>query len=267
MFKFVMIIVFIIALIFSSFFAIVDFGPQNMIPIIVYNRIGEEVDTGDIQFTHARRFKEQMKMLRDSSYNVIGLDEIVRMYKRKQKIPRKTVAITFNDGYAEVANVAVPILTKYRLPATVFVTSSKIGKGGYIDEAQLQSISQSSYIKIGARGVHDKSFQGMQSSEITLEIFNSRAALQKITSTDVNFFAYPDGYYNKLIKSKVRESGYAGAVTMIPPGRHPDKDRYAMQRNWISSKDNYWSFRLKLWGNYPYVKKFLDKIKIKKFWK
>jgi peptidoglycan/xylan/chitin deacetylase (PgdA/CDA1 family) len=269
MFRFTMYLVVFIALVFSSFFALVDYGPQEMVPIIMYNHIGEEVDTENINYTHSRRFQKHMKFLRDSGFNVISLEDVVNIYKRKEKVPRKTVAITFEHGYKDFYDIAFPILRKHHFPATVFVCSSYVDRGGYINREQLQRIADSNTVKIGSRGIHDNSLQGLQPQEQTLEIFNSKANLQKMAGIDVNFFSFPEGYSTKQLRYKVKESGYKGAVILQAGKKIPYRNRYAMRRNWVYTKDNYWSFRLKLWGNFPFIEPLWEKTRkfLNKLWR
>ena len=260
MFRFTMYLVVFIALVFSGFFALVDFGPQEMVPIIVYQHIGEEVDTENIHYTHSRRFQSHMKYLRDAGFNVISLDEVADMYRRKEKVPRKTVAITFDHGYKDFYDVAFGVLKKHRFPATVFISTADIDKGGYLTKEQVQRIANSNLIKIGSRGVHNRTLKGLQAQEQTLEIFNSKANLQKQTGVEVTFFSYPEGYSTKALRNKVRESGYKGGVILQASKKSiAFKNRYAMRRNWVYTKDNYWSFRLKLWGNFPLIEPFWEK--------
>ena len=49
------------------------------------------------------------------------------IFKGKAKLPRRTVIITFDDGYADNFHTALPLLQEADCPATVFVTAGKIG--------------------------------------------------------------------------------------------------------------------------------------------
>ena len=58
-------------------------------------------------------------------YNPISLSELYQALKAG-KVPDKSVVITFDDGYADNLWNAKPLLEKYGIPATVFVTSSRV---------------------------------------------------------------------------------------------------------------------------------------------
>ncbi|KAB0265177.1 polysaccharide deacetylase family protein [Microvirga brassicacearum] len=75
-------------------------------------------------------FETQMSFLA-RNYVVFTLDELLKRLEERD-LPRNSVAITFDDGYLDNAKVAFPILARYGLPATFFVTSDPVlGKGAF----------------------------------------------------------------------------------------------------------------------------------------
>lgn len=71
-----------------------------------------------------QNFEEQMKVIKNN-YDVIRLENI---YEELKCGTRDAVVITFDDGYSSVIKNAYPILEKYNLPATIFLTTENIGK-------------------------------------------------------------------------------------------------------------------------------------------
>lgn len=66
-------------------------------------------------------FRAQMELLcRD--YHPISLDEVVGSLDSRKQLPKRSVAVTFDDGYADNAEVAMPILNRLGIPATFYVT-------------------------------------------------------------------------------------------------------------------------------------------------
>lgn len=66
-------------------------------------------------------FEEQMAALAASDYDVISMEQYIAYMEGKRELARKSVLITFDDGYEDYYSIAYPILKKYRLPATNFI--------------------------------------------------------------------------------------------------------------------------------------------------
>lgn len=73
-------------------------------------------------------FKKQMEFL-SKNYNVVPLEELIYNIKENKKLPRKAIAITFDDGYANNYTNAYPILKENNLPATIFLATDYIDTG------------------------------------------------------------------------------------------------------------------------------------------
>jgi len=61
------------------------------------------------------------------NYHLMSLNDFVNASKKRQKIPSKTAVITFDDGWEDNYLYAFPVLKKYKLPATIFLTTGFIG--------------------------------------------------------------------------------------------------------------------------------------------
>jgi peptidoglycan/xylan/chitin deacetylase (PgdA/CDA1 family) len=77
-------------------------------------------------------FAEQLEVLRKHAY-LIRLQELVGAIQ-VGRIPRRAVALTFDDGYVDTLSTAKPLLERYQIPATVFITTGYIGREFWWDE-------------------------------------------------------------------------------------------------------------------------------------
>jgi peptidoglycan/xylan/chitin deacetylase (PgdA/CDA1 family) len=93
--------------------------------ILMYHRVVELVDYAYQISVAPERFRQQMEFLREG-FHLIGLEELAEAV-RDTSIPRRAVAVTFDDGYADNYLNALPILEDFQIPATIFVSS------GYVD--------------------------------------------------------------------------------------------------------------------------------------
>jgi peptidoglycan/xylan/chitin deacetylase (PgdA/CDA1 family) len=93
--------------------------------ILLYHRVINLKTDPQLLAVSPEHFYEHMKYLKDN-YNIISLDDLKEAMKSK-KLPKKSVVITFDDGYVDNYLNAKPVLEKLQIPATIFVTTDHIG--------------------------------------------------------------------------------------------------------------------------------------------
>lgn len=115
---------------------------RQTLSILIFHRVLPQADPLRIGEPTAEEFDGFMAYLA-RNYPVLPLREAVTMLRRGQ-LPRRACCITFDDGYADNLNIALPILEKYRLPATVFVATGYLNGGRMFNDAVIDSIALSS---------------------------------------------------------------------------------------------------------------------------
>lgn len=66
------------------------------------------------------------------NFNIVSLEEIFEIHRQKRKVSRKTIAITFDDGYENNFDIALPILKKHQTPATYYIISKGLEVDRYL---------------------------------------------------------------------------------------------------------------------------------------
>jgi peptidoglycan/xylan/chitin deacetylase (PgdA/CDA1 family) len=96
--------------------------------ILTYHGVLQKTQDGyeNRNCVDAQMFDRQMAFMK-RHYNVVPLADLTQWLSTGKEMPPYTAAITFDDGFRNSFTVALPILRKYRLPATVFLTTSFIG--------------------------------------------------------------------------------------------------------------------------------------------
>lgn len=93
--------------------------------VLLYHRVATLERDPQLLAVSSRAFDNHMAMLAER-FHPMSLDALLASLK-KRSVPRRAVAVTFDDGYEDNAQTAEPILAKHGIPATVFVSS------GYAD--------------------------------------------------------------------------------------------------------------------------------------
>ena len=93
--------------------------------ILIYHRVNPYRNPFMIDVKHPSSFEGHVRFLR-RTFNVLSLDEVMDRLRKGEPVPKKTVVITFDDGYEDNYSYAYPILKKYAVPATVFLTAGNI---------------------------------------------------------------------------------------------------------------------------------------------
>lgn len=233
-------------------------------PILMYHYINDEEPLRSKLGVSIKSFERQMRFLKEHKYNVIPLDELVNAIKAGQRLPAKTVCITFDDGYLDNYTNAYPILKKYNLPAAIFVVIDRIGKrlgnDDYMNWRQIEEVAGSGLISIGSHSMTHPNLSEV-TSEVSLkyEIRESKIILEERLKKKVDFFSYPFGGISAKARELAIEAGYKASVATNLSRYHPNNDIYALKRLRISENcRNLFIFWVETSGLYTYIKEHRD---------
>lgn len=102
-------------------------GPRAKLQILIYHRVLSEQDELQPGEPDTLTFRWHVKTL-FNCFNVMPLGEAIQRLRDKT-LPSRAACITFDDGYRDNAENALPILREFGLPATFFVTTGFINSG------------------------------------------------------------------------------------------------------------------------------------------
>ena len=104
------------------------FGPFAV--ILIYHRVSPVRLPWPSDVVSPGEFEREIAYLRKAA-EIIPLDWLVARLREGKNLPSRTVVITFDDGYKDNYKIAFPILQKYNVPATIFLTTD------YVDSSEL----------------------------------------------------------------------------------------------------------------------------------
>lgn len=198
------------------------------------------------------QFLKQMTYLKKHHYRVLDLEEYIKAVKSNAKIDRKTVVLTFDDGYRNNFTAALPILKKFNFPATIFIQVDGIGRDDYMSEDEIRELLRNG-IKIGSHTMHHGFLPNLSPELKEMEIKLSKERLESMFNIPISVFSYPGGGFDEEARKMVIDAGYIGATATHPGWDYPNKDPYALKRIRVSrTADNPLVFWLQICGYYTY---------------
>lgn len=231
---------------------------QYVVPVIMYHKVDGNSATSRLSVS-PESFEKQMRFLKNQRYNVVKLEDLADII-RKNKIPPKTIAITFDDGYESNYTNAFPVLKKVGLHATIFIIPALVGTEGYLNWNQIIEMSESGFVGIGSHTMTHPWLPTQPVQKLDPEIRDSKIAIENRLNKEAAAFSYPLGGFNKDVREKVAQAGYKIAVATNPGKKYPKHDIFAMKRLRISStSDNLFVFWFEITGFYTWIKEHRDK--------
>lgn len=103
-------------------------GNDKGIKILAYHDIGDYSTFLNLQIPE-KVFKGHIEYLIKNSYHIISLEEAVNLLKKDEPISKDTVVITFDDCYKSFYKKVFPIIKKYRIPVTFFISTGPLDNG------------------------------------------------------------------------------------------------------------------------------------------
>jgi len=211
---------------------------EKGIPVLMYHSI----DDNNVFFTvKIEDFKKQMQYLKDNNYSIIKFSELVDILESDKELPKKTVVLTFDDGFEDNYTNAFPILKKYNFPATIFLITGFINKEmnnsqniplKILNWEQIKEMHNSDLIDFQPHTVNHK--------EITeSEIIESKKEIEEKLNKKCYFFAYPRGEYGDEIIEILKRNGFKAARTIENGKVNKEDDLFKLKRISVNSTTSF----------------------------
>lgn len=200
---------------------------KKKVPILMYHGIAHTDNSSFRQFAVSPSlFAEQMAYLQAHAYSTLTVAQFVSSLAQKESaLPERPVVLTFDDGFADFFDEALPVLKHYRFVATLYVATAFVngtsrwlqpmgeGTRPMLTWKQLTDISLLG-IECGAHSHSHPQLDTLHHTAARHEITQSKRLLEDHLGQEVRSFAYPFGYYTALVRQLVREAGYTTACAV-----------------------------------------------------
>jgi peptidoglycan/xylan/chitin deacetylase (PgdA/CDA1 family) len=227
--------------------------------ILMYHRV-DRLPAYDQLTVSPARFEEQIAYLAQHC-RVISLAQAVAELTAG-RATRPGVVVTFDDGYRDNLLQALPVLRRYAVPATIFVTTrfcdQTLSHPRYAAESgglhltwdEVRALAREPGISIGSHTVTHPFLSRIDQSSAASEIAGSREIIARQLGAPADFFCYPSGDLTRREMQLVAAAGYRAAVSVAPGVNRSGADLYALRRTEVTDRDGARELALKLAGAY-----------------
>ncbi|MFJ9610168.1 polysaccharide deacetylase family protein [Kitasatospora sp. NPDC101176] len=198
--------------------------------ILMYHSIDTARSDPHMICVSPAQFSVQMEWLSRQGFRGVSMAELMRS---RDPAAEKLVGLTFDDGFEDFLDNAMPVLDRHGFTATAFVIAERLG--GYndwdfssgADKRKIMSVEQvrelaSTTIEVGSHSLTHRHLPELSDSEAEAEIAGSRMALERIIDKPVLGFCYPYGSVDARISAMTQQAGYryacATKATIRPSG-------------------------------------------------
>lgn len=225
-------------------------SPARAAVILQYHHVAN--DTPRTTSVTPAEFRQQMQHLKDLGYRVVSLDVIIDALVGHKPLPDNVVAITFDDGFANVFSNARPILREFDYPYTMFLGPALIDRreGPVLSWPQIKQMQDEGVIIANHSSYHHSlavpkagETQAQWRERVKADILLAQHQLEQQLGQQRKWLAYPYGDFSAELEKLVAELGFigigqqSGAVgpgvspTRIP--RYPSSSQFAAMKHFV----------------------------------
>ena len=203
-------------------------------PILLYHHVSAQTPASTS--ITPQQFEQHMAYLHDH-YTVLPLTDIVSALRQRQPLPDNAIAVTFDDGYANILENGHPIMQKYEIPYTVFINPAEIGqRRDQLSWQQVKTMQQAGVIFANHTLDHlhmlnreEGETEQQWLNRVVNNVEQAESLIEEKTGRSLRYLAYPFGEYNRTLAAQLQKRGYIGF------GQHsgaagPDSDFAALPR-------------------------------------
>jgi len=190
--------------------------------------------------------------------SVLATERLVGLLADGRRTPRGAVALTFDDGFADFCEHALPALQRHGLPSAMFVVARTLDDGGPRRADWLRPqpqpgpavLSREQVLELADRGVElgshswaHRDLRTLDEDECVRDLRDSRELLEDLLHRPVTMLAYPYGFHAAHVREAARAAGYRFALAL--PEGHEGGGRFAVPRAGVYRRNGITALRVK----------------------
>lgn len=191
------------------------------VPILMYHYIsvpppGADKYRVDLSVT-PDNFERQLSYLKANGFKTVSLADVYAHLSEGKPLPPKPVVLTFDDGYLDAYTKAFPLLKKYGMRGTFFVSTDLINYKNpeHVTWKMVREMADAG-MSIESHARTHRDLRQRDNAFLLWEILGPVEQITHYAGKKPCFFAYPSGRYDANVMKMLREVGMLAAVTTEP---------------------------------------------------
>jgi len=212
---------------------------MSRLVVLMYHRVAPDAAGPLAHLTvPPDRFAWQMARLRDDGFSPQTQENVRAWLAGRRALPRKAVAVTLDDGYADNVTHAFPVLERLRIPAVTFIVTGKLGGMNdwdgddapwpLMDAGAVRDWSRRG-LEFGAHSRSHRTLVGLDEPTLREEIAGSGDDLARLTGREPLAFAYPFGHFDVRAR-QIASERFAISYSVRPGANGDDADPHLLRR-------------------------------------
>ncbi len=217
----------------------------------------------------APRFIRQIDALLADGFHFIHEEAFLGVLDGKREAGEREVLLTFDDGYRELLDHAIPALEARGIGALLFLVTDFMGKENTwelgIPWRRCMHMGWDEAADLGRRGFsfgsHSRTHRDLtrlHAAAAAEELAGSKAELEARLGRPARSLSYPFGRTNAGVRAAAERAGYRVGFSLYPPRSTPPRERFALRREGVYVIDTIASIERKLGGGFPF---FMEDVK------
>jgi len=196
--------------------------PAVPVPVLMYHEVAARTDTASRLAVPPDAFAAQLAYLQAAGYTTVTMSALAAALAGRGELPGRPVVLTFDDGFADFHETALPLLQRHGFTATVFVTTGWVEDAGpaarprparMLTWQQVLEVAAAG-VEVGAHSHTHPELDQLRAPQLERELRDSKSRLEDRLGGPVPALAYPFGYSSARVRQAARDAGYQHACAV-----------------------------------------------------
>ncbi|MEX2351386.1 MAG: polysaccharide deacetylase family protein [Balneolaceae bacterium] len=215
-----------------------------------------------------------MNMIDRLGYTPITFSDYQLCTEGKLTLPSRPIIITFDDGYLDTLENAIPVLNELNMRAVIFVMGNRKLKSARwdeldgVDRCPLMSdeqirTAQKMGFEIGAHSLDHYPLTYLSEEDILYEVTRSKELIEEVLEEPIQTFSYPYGSVDERVKKVVSDTGFLFACGVYSGSAKFSQSKMDFRRLAVNQNTTMVKFLLTLLVPYQYIEWIYFRLKNK----